>query len=475
SIECEQDKIENKSTIDVNQSDSNSLKTLNTISIHTKSYNTSAYPKKFHQQHIKKRISRSPAEYGKHKHKRRRHTRFELRSKACISNRNVNYSFLNNLCLLYQNKKQKTMKKHNKKQKQFKSVKHININATKGNSSTTNLRNNLIIESTDDLSSLHAEQLQVYFENLIQTIEIPDQFQLTEEQLNQIIIEENIRIHDVDLNETSMNTFHLNEKQIQFLIAQIDMMNWLSLNSNFSFKQQQLPLILHLNQLIELCNQQHIDIDKLLNNQTDLQNSLSPVNSNFEFTFSASQIAYIINQHSFDMKKVLAIQQNLKKEDSQTQQFHLNISQLAYLFVNRHIMHSHEIVGLSASQLIALYMLQQSSIQDDQTSFFSLTYQQIKQLALMQNMSLEHLRALPISNKPLQLSHNQLTYIAMENKITIEQITSLHSSQKSKILTHKQLCTLINQSSQLTELKNSINLRQSTDEFSRIPQYICLN
>ncbi|CAF3800448.1 unnamed protein product, partial [Adineta steineri] len=431
STECEQDKVENKSTIHVNQSDSNRLKTLNTISIHTKSYNTSAYPKKFHQQHIKKRISRSPAEYGKHKHKRRRHTRFESRSKACISNRNVNYSFLNNLCLLYQNKKQKPMKKHNKKQKQFKSVKQININATKGTSTTTNLRNDLIIESTNDLS--------------------------------------------IDLNEASVNSFDLNEKQIQFLIAQIDMMNWLSLNPNVSFKQQQLPLILHLNQLIELCNQQHINIDKLLNNQTDLQNSLSPVNSNFEFTFSPSQIAYIINQHNFDMKKVLAIQQNLKKQDSQTQQFHLNISQLAYLFVNRHIIHSHEIVGLSASQLIALYMLQQSSIQDDQTSFFSLTYQQIKQLALMQNMSLEHLQALPTSNKPLQLSHNQLIYIAMENKITIKQITSLHSSQKSKILTHKQLCTLINQNSQLTVLKNSINLRQSTDESSHIPQYICLN
>ncbi|CAF0769866.1 unnamed protein product [Adineta steineri] len=322
---------------------------------------------------------------------------------------------------------------------------------------------------------LHAEQLEVYFENLIQTIEIPDKFQLTEEQLNQIVIEENIPIHDVDLNETSMNSFDLNEKQIQFLIAQIDMMNWLSLSPNFPFKQQQLPLILHLNQLIELCNQQHINIDKLLNNQTDLQNSLSPVNPNFEFTFSPSQIAYIINQHNFDIKKLLAVQQNLKKQDSQTQQFHLNISQLAYLFLNRHIIHSHEIVGLSASQLIALYMLPQSPIQDDQTSFFSLTYQQIKQLALMQNMSLEHLQALPTSNKPLQLSHNQLVYIAMENKITIKQITSLHSSQKSKILTHKQLCTLINQNSQSTVLKNSINLRQSTDESSHIPQYVCLN
>ena len=62
----------------------------------------------------------------------------------------------------------------------------------------------------------------------------------------------------------------------------------------------------------------------------------------------------------------------------------MNSSQLAYLLANHCIMHHHEKIGLSAAQLIGLYMLQQQSIEDDQTAFFSLTYQQIQTLAIMQ-------------------------------------------------------------------------------------------
>jgi len=150
-------------------------------------------------------------------------------------------------------------------------------------------------------------------------------------------------------------------------------------------EQQQLPLILHLDQLIELCNQQKIDIDKFLDNEITLQNSSLFGSSKLKFTLLPSQIAYLINQNKFDIRKLITIEQNLKAQGIQAQQFRLNSSQLAYLFTNHRIVHSHDIPGLSVAQLIGLYVLQQQSIKDKQTSLFSLTYQQIKQLALFQS------------------------------------------------------------------------------------------
>lgn len=178
----------------------------------------------------------------------------------------------------------------------------------------------------------------------------------------------------------------MNENQIRSLIAQLDIVNWTLLTSTTSLEQQQLPLILDLDQLIELCNQQKISVDKLLNNETALQNPSLFDSSKIKFTFSSSQIAQLINQNNFDIRKLIAIEQSLKEQDTQSQQFRLNASQLAYLFINRRIVHSHEIVGLSVGQLIGLYMLQQQSVKDDQiSSLFSFTYQQIKQLALIQS------------------------------------------------------------------------------------------
>jgi hypothetical protein len=155
-----------------------------------------------------------------------------------------------------------------------------------------------------------------------------------------------------------------------------------------SLDQQQLPLSLHLDQLIELCNQQKIDMNKFLDNETALQNSSLFDNSKFKFTLSPSQIAYLINQNKFDVKKLITIEQNLKTHRLKPQPFRLNSLQFAYLLTNHRIVHSHDIVGLSAAQLIGLYVLQQQSIKDEQTSLFSLTYQQIKQLALFQSRRL---------------------------------------------------------------------------------------
>jgi len=194
-----------------------------------------------------------------------------------------------------------------------------------------------------------------------------------------------ISVFLVERIETSENTFHLNENQIRSLIDQIDMVNWTLLTSSLSFNQQQLPLVLYLDQLIELCSQQKIDINKLVDNETVPQNSSLFDHSKIKFSLSLSQIAHLINQNNFDIRKLIAIEQSLKEQDIQAQQFRLNASQLAYLFVNRHDIHDHAIVGLSVGQVIGLYMLQQQSTREDQTSLFSLTYQQIKQLALIQS------------------------------------------------------------------------------------------
>lgn len=142
--------------------------------------------------------------------------------------------------------------------------------------------------------------------------------------------------------------------------------------------QEQIPLVLHLDQLIELCQQQKIDIDKFFEKEINLQNSLSSDDTKFNFSLSSSQIAYLIHQNQFDMKKLLFMEQNLKR---QNKQFRLNSSQFAYLYANYRITHSHDSVGLSAAQLIGLYMLQQKSL-------FSLTYQQIEYLALLQSKEL---------------------------------------------------------------------------------------
>lgn len=187
---------------------------------------------------------------------------------------------------------------------------------------------------------------------------------------------------------TSQAHFQLNESQIGYLIAQINTGNCTLSPSTASLEQQQLPVILNLDQFIELCDQLKIDIDKLFENKAVLQKSSLIDGFPSKFNLTPAQISYLINQAKFDIKKLITIEQNLKTHRLKPQPFRLNSSQFAYLLTNHRIIHSHDIVGLSAAQLIGLYVLQQQSIKDEQTSLFSLTYQQIKQLALFQSRRL---------------------------------------------------------------------------------------
>lgn len=184
---------------------------------------------------------------------------------------------------------------------------------------------------------------------------------------------------------TSQAHFQLNESQIRYLIAQINTGNCTLSPSTASLEQQQLPLILNLDQFIELCDQLKIDINKLFENKAVLQKSSLIDGFPSKFNLTPAQISYLINQAKFDIKKLITIEQNLKKSGMQAKRFRLNSSQLAYLFVKQHIVHDQNITGLSTAQLIALYVLQQQSIKDEQMSLFSLTYQQIQQLALSQS------------------------------------------------------------------------------------------
>ncbi|CAF4805570.1 unnamed protein product [Rotaria sp. Silwood1] len=246
------------------------------------------------------------------------------------------------------------------------------------------------------------------------------------------------------------------------------------MSSTLLLEQQQSWLVLQLDQLIQLCNQQMIDIDRILNNETVSQNSSLLDSSKIKFTLTSSQIAHLINQNNFNIRKLLDIEQNLKQQSIQAQQFRLNSSQLAYFFAHHRIVNNQRIVGLSVAQLIGIYTLQQRSNENDQSLLFSLDYQQIRQLALIQNMTLEHFHSLSTSNKPLQLTHNQLIHLAMENKISVKQIVSIRNEEKSKVFDQKQLCSLINQNSQANTIQKSVDLTQSIDKSFHIQQYVYL-
>lgn len=191
SLECEQDKIEKKSSSHVflDGEDGNSMKT---TSINTKSYNTSAHTKQkdlnkvfcfnfdlkkelstyFQFQQVKqqrknKRRSRSPAEYGKYRQKRKRHKQDESISKITNNNINPKHSFFNKLFLLSQNKKPKTIINRDRKEKHDKSSKAVNTNAITEDSNptintnhedetfalknSTSPQNNLFLQSAEDL------------------------------------------------------------------------------------------------------------------------------------------------------------------------------------------------------------------------------------------------------------------------------------------------------------------------------------
>ncbi|CAF0888177.1 unnamed protein product [Adineta ricciae] len=284
----------------------------------------------------------------------------------------------------------------------------------------------------------------LYLERLMRTIEIPERFQLTEEQLVQIAIEDSIQFTDDNFNEASYENILLTENQIQCLIYQNDLVN------TSTNRELRLPLVLNLHQLIELCSLQKIELD--LKHKPFLP-TLSPVSLNdpkLKFCLSPVQLTHLINKNHLNMEQLSIIERNMKKEQqTQSRQFRLNEPQLAYLFHNRRVSQNRTTDGLSASQFIALYLLNQSSL--------TLMHQQIEQLARMQNMSLDHLRTLSPSEKLLQLSYYQLLQITLENQITPTQILSHQNIEKTKVLTIAQLCSLISQHDQLISLQNVIN------------------
>ncbi|CAF4962681.1 unnamed protein product, partial [Rotaria magnacalcarata] len=308
--------------------------------------------------------------------------------------------------------------------------------------------------------------IQSYLQKLLEEVRLTDEFKLTEEQLIQIAIEENISLADVGHIGVSETNLKLNENQVQCLTNQIDLINSVSSTLELPQEKELSWLVLHLNQLIELCHQQRINIDKLLDNDMDSKNSSLIDVSKIKFTISPLQIVHLVNQYNFNIRKLIVMEQNLKNQSQQTQRFRLNSLQLAYLFAHRRIVNNHDTVGFSISQLIGIYMLLHKSNENDQLSVFSLNYQQIRQLALIQDMPMEHFHSLSGSKEPFQLTHNQLIHIAIENKILLKEIISVTNNQKSKILDLKQLCAVISQHSQSSMMQES---------FDHIQQSVFLN
>ena len=163
--------------------------------------------------------------------------------------------------------------------------------------------------------------------------------------------------------------------QIRSLFAQMNMANC-DLSTT-------VPLALRLDQLLELSHQLKIDLEKLLSNRATLQKS--PFVDSIKFTLTPAQIAYMMNQANFDIDTLKTVEHNLKHGGEEHQRFHLNSSQLAYLLANRRTIGMQNITGLSASQLLGLYVLQRQSVTDERKYSFLLTYEQIKQIALLQS------------------------------------------------------------------------------------------
>ncbi|CAF4265277.1 unnamed protein product, partial [Rotaria sp. Silwood2] len=266
SVEYEQNNIEKKPSSHpyepflFDEHDNNGMKTFGTTSINTKSFNTSADTKQQYfieshqtnqdnQQRKKKKMSRSPVEYGKHKQKRKRkkHKHNKSTSNMFINNNNSKHSFLNNLFLLHQNKKQKTMifmRNHNRKQKYIQLPNTINVNIITKNSNTTtkiysnddiatlknstSLQDNLFIQSNEDLSSFdelkHRNLLNSFEEQQLQINDSPSTINMIIDSTSLKSVQDNIerqsslnnRDHDRGLDEKekghSEQTSKLNDR-----------------------------------------------------------------------------------------------------------------------------------------------------------------------------------------------------------------------------------------------------------------------
>ena len=158
--------------------------------------------------------------------------------------------------------------------------------------------------------------------------------------------------------------FQLTEGQLRSLISQADGAN--ATRPSSSLDRQQLPLTLHLDQLMQLCHEHSINIAAPSPSSTD--------DVNRRFHLSTLQLAQLIKQHDYPFEQLLAIELSLKRDDTKAQEFLLSASQIGYLFTHHNTARSH---GFSATQLIGLHVLH--------ASVFSLTYEQTKQLALLQS------------------------------------------------------------------------------------------
>lgn len=185
---------------------------------------------------------------------------------------------------------------------------------------------------------------------------------------------------------SSGDEFQLNKEQIHCLITQINLVNWISLTTTLSSEKQQSWLILYLVQLIELLHRLRFDLDQLPEHETIAEKSLSVDIAKIKFALSPVQILHLINQHKFDIQKLISVEENLKSQDLHTRQFRLNSSQIAYLIAHHRTSNNDMIPnGLSASQLIGIYALRQKMTQDDQSKLLSFGYQQIQRLAMIQS------------------------------------------------------------------------------------------
>ncbi|CAF0929272.1 unnamed protein product, partial [Didymodactylos carnosus] len=305
---------------------------------------------------------------------------------------------------------------------------------------------------------LSKDQLKMNMRRISQEkTKLPHRFYLTPEQFVLVSVNENIKIQDLTRIPKSQCSFRLNIQQIRCLIKQMNR----NLKSN-----QSTALTIQIDQLIALCAVHQIELNTLLKTYDDERES-SDIDINFHFL--PEQLAWLMMQNHFDLSELDLIEKNLTSQLLPPVLFRLNKSQFEYLFANQRIGHDEQersqTNGLTPSQLIALYTLQQPSATEIDTNIFKkskhflLTYDQIENLAIIQGMTLEHFKSLRGVKQQLFLSSIQIVQIAIENDISIKQLLSFPLVQRTRVMTHEQLCSIISKNHKplLIKRQDSIN------------------
>jgi hypothetical protein len=258
----------------------------------------------------------------------------------------------------------------------------------------------------------------------------------------------------------------LNDIQIRSCIAQVNCTTENSLN-------------IELDQLINLCVQQEMNIDELIEHA---RVSLCD-NTSLTFSLTSIQMAQVFHRYNHvDRNKLLTIEQDQRE---QMAMFRLTPSQLSYLIVHHCNEHNRRSFGgITYDQFIGLFALQEQLNNVQQRSIFMLTETQRQQLthrlgththtrssslarqvfvdvlSLMElDVTFDDDHTLNLSINILQSTVNRLMNIIEENQTAMPEILACIDQQRPITFDCTQVCRLIHQHSSMNRHERSFNER----------------